>query len=229
MARESTIRFTFLLEKAKRVAAILETPGVTKAAATTIKISDTDPGWAAGYFAVGQLLYIENSGLPSLDGKLHMITVSNNVGELVTLSTDSSGDTETVAAFGDVDVYAIEWTEICLTEMTPSPGTPGEIDVTTLCDTERVNLPGLAAPGTASFAGVFDVDDTGMQALITAKKDAVERYLVGTSRRGQVAVFHGVVSSFSPGAITVESAFTFTGTFTMDESPYYYKNLSLAV
>lgn len=229
MARESTIKFTFLLEKAKRTAAVLETPGVTKAAATVINIANTDPGWTAGWLAVGQLLYIENSGLPSLDGKLHIISASDVGTETVTLATDTSGDTETPAAFGDIDVYALEWTEVCLTEMTPSPGTPGEIDVTTLCDTDRVNLPGLAAPGTASFSGIFDVDDAGMQALITAKKDAVPRYLVGTSRRGQVAVFHGTVSSFSPGAITVEAAFTFTGSFTMDESPYYYKNLALAI
>jgi hypothetical protein len=223
MARETTIKFNFQLEKSKRTAAILETPGVTKGATTVINVSGTDPGWAAGYYAPGQLLYISDSNLPSLDGKLHMITASAVGTETVTVGTDTSGDTETAAAFGDINVQAIEWSDVCLTEFTPSPGAPGEIDVTTMCDEERVNLPGLAAPGTASFTGIFDYDDAGMQDMIAAKKDAAARFFVGTSRLGQVFIYHGVVSSFSPGPMTVEAALTFTGTFTLDQSPYYYK------
>ena len=222
MARESTIGLTFELELSKKTALVLETPGITKGATTVLNVSNTDPGWAGGWLVAGQLIYLSATGVADLDGKLHMISASSVGSETVTLSTDSSGMSGTVAAFGTINAQAINWQECPLSEFSPTPGQPGEIDVTTMSDTERKNVPGLSSPGTASFGGMFDLEDDGMVALDAAYKDATDRYFVGRTRSGQVAVFHGVVSAFSIGQLSVEAAMPFTGSFTLDESPYYF-------
>ena len=226
MARESTIRYTFDLELAARADAVVETPGVTAAADAVLTIDSADAGWSATppWYAVGEMIYVDNTGWASLDGKLHMIKSVNSVAGTITIETDTSAEvTARPTPITAIIVHAIEWQEVCFSEFTPNPGTPGEIDTTTMCDTERRNLPGLATPGTANFTGMFDLDDEGMLAVIAAKDAATARFMVGTTRLGQAAVFHGIVSSASIGALTVETAVTFTGTFTLDESPYYMK------
>lgn len=231
MARETTIRLDFMLEKAKKTKVELRAtpPAITAGASTIIESDPTDPGWSTDpvTYRVGELLYVSGTGWASLDDQVHMITAANSTTGEITIATDTSAETAPLAATADINVQAFEWDHVCLSEFTPNPGAPGEIDVTTMCDTERRNLPGLPTPGTASFTGMFDLEDTGMAALIAAQKDALDRYFVGTSRRGQMAVFHGVVSSFAPGPMTVEAALTFVGTLTLDESPYYMVNPAL--
>lgn len=225
MPRESTIKLNFMLELTKRTASVLEAPGITKGTTTLVTLDATDPGTVAtpAHYVVGEFLYIDGTGWPSLDGKAHLISAYDGTADTVTLAVDTSAETGTLPTLTEVTVQSMTWEHVCLSEFTPSPGTPGEIDVTTMCDTERKNLPGLATPGTASFTGMFDLDDDGMNAMIAANAAADARYFVGVSRLGQMAVFHGVVSSFAPGPMTVEAALTYTGSFTLDESPYYMK------
>lgn len=232
MARETTIKFDFMLEKARKLAALLPASGtvVTPGTTTVLTVDDTSPGLTGTPpdYAPGQMLYIDGTGLPQLDGLLHMITAMVPATGSITISTDTTGAAAVVSAPGIV-FQAVEWDHVCLSEFTPNTGAPGEVDVTTMCDTERRTLPGLSSPGTASFSGMFDLEDTGMQALITAQRDALPRYFVGISRRGQCAVFHGVVSAFAPGSMSVEAALTYTGSFSLDEPPYYFINPTLVV
>jgi len=224
MSRESTIKYTFQLEDAPRAESVLTAPGITKGATTLLHLDDADPGIVADppWYVVGESVFIDGTGFETLDGKVHPITVVNVGTGVITLGVNTSAEAGT-PTLADIVAYPFEWIDVCLSEFTPNPGTPGEIDTTTMCDDERKNLPGLPTPGTATLTGMFDLDDTGMLALIAAQKDGVKRYLVGVTRFGQAAVFHGVVSSFSIGALTVEAAVTFSGTFTLDESPYYFK------
>jgi hypothetical protein len=230
MARETSIKYEFLLEQSRNTKAIIlvaDTP-VTAGNPTVLKIDPADPGWAAGDYAVGGILFIDGTGWAELDGMVHTIVSTTPLSGTINIDTDTTGVTTPLGDDADIVIQSFVWMEVCLSEFTPNPGTPGEVDVTTMCDVERRNLPGLPTPGTASFTGMFDLTDDGMKALIAAQKDALSRYFVGVSRRGQSAVFHGVVSSFSIGALTVEAALTYTGTFTLDESPYYFTNAMLA-
>jgi hypothetical protein len=224
MARESTIKLEFDLQGATETAVVLATPGITKGATTQITLDAADPGLTANpvAYAVNGYLYIEGTGWPSLDGRLHVISAVDAANETVTISTDTSAETAPLPTpLTAITVTRSDWTHVCLSEFTPSPGTPGEIDATTMCDVERVNLPGLPSAGTASFTGMFDLDDPGMLAFKAALDDAGERFLVAKTRRGQVAMFYGVISSFSMGALTVEATVTFTGTMTLKRSPEY--------
>lgn len=221
MARESTIKLEFDLSGPTWVTAVLATPGLTKGTTTLVTLDAADPGLVAGAYVVGGYMEINGSGWASLDGKLHVITAVG--ADTVTLGTDSSSETAALpATLTDIEVtYNETWTHVCLSEFTPNPATPTEIDATTMCDTERVNLPGLPGAGTASFTGMFDLDDAGMLALRDAQVDAKDRWLVAKTRGGQLAMFFGVVSSFTMGALGVEQAVPFTGTMTLKKSPNY--------
>ena len=221
MARESTIKLEFDLSGPDTVTAVLSTPGITKGTTTLVTLDAADPGLVGGDYVVGGYMEINGTGWPSLDGKLHVITAVG--ASTVTLGTDSSAETAALpATLTDIKVtYSATWTHVCLSEFTPNPATPTEIDATTMCDTERVNLPGLPGAGTASFTGMFDLDDAGMLALRDAQVDAKDRWLVAKTRGGQLAMFFGVVSSFTMGALGVEQAVPFTGTMTLKKSPNY--------
>ena len=221
MARESTIKLEFDLQDAGTpVYSVLAAPGLTAGATTVITMNATDPGIVGGDYEVNGYLIINGSGWPSLDGKLHIITA---VGvSTVTIGTDTSAETAALPTdLTDILVGRTTFTHVCLSEFTTNPTTPGEVDVTTMCDTERVNLPGLPSAGTAGFTGMFDLDDPGMLALEAASIDGAERHMIAKTRRGQVGIFYGVVSSFIMGSLAVEQAVTYTGTFTLKSKPTY--------
>jgi hypothetical protein len=227
MARESTIKMEFGLEKpGDQTALELAAPGVTKGATTSIKTAAADGAWTSpdAPLKIGGAVVIDGTGWKSLDGKVHVIVTSDNATQTFTIGTDTSA--ETVALPTDLTAITVKplvLTHACLSEFGAEAGSPGEIDATTMCDDTRVTLPGLSSPGTANFTGMFDLDDPGMKAFMDAEADGVSRYLVAKTRFGQMAVFHGVVSAFSMGALAVEGVVTFTGSFTMDRRPTYAK------
>ena len=223
MARESTIKLEFDLEGPTDVPVLLVAPGITKGPTTQIHVDPTDVTAVADGFAVNGYIKISGTGWKTLDNRLHIITAWDSGTDVITIATDTSAETAALPALlTDIKVVHNNlWTHVCLSEFTPSPGTPAEIDATTMCDVERVNLPGLPSAGTANFTGMFDLDDAGMLALREAYDSGDERWFVATTRKGQVAMFYGVISSFTMGALTVEAAVTFTGTMTLKQAPSY--------
>lgn len=222
MARESTIKLMFDLSGVTWVTSTLD--AITKGTTTVITMDALDAGMVASPidYAKNGYLWIDGTGWETLDGKLHVISAADDTAKTVTISTDTSAETATLPVdLVGVTVKRTTWTDVCLSEFTPNPATPSEIDATTMCDTERVNLPGLPGAGTASFTGMFDLDDAGMLALRDAQADAVERWLVAKTRGGQLAMFFGVVSSFTMGSLGIEQAVPFTGTMTLKKSPTY--------
>jgi hypothetical protein len=226
--RETTIKLEFDLEK---VGAAPATPftltgaGITKSAsagaATEILLDSTAA--PATPPAVGDKVQITGTGWASLDNRLHIVTAYDGTAHTLSIGTDTFGETDALAAMADIKVTPLEWDHVCLSEFSSQAGSPGEVDATTMCDTERVTLPGLSTPGTASFTGMFDLDDKGMLALQAAYDDGKSRWMVARTRRGQMAIFHGIVSAFTMGSLGVEQAVTFTGAFTLDRNPTYLK------
>jgi hypothetical protein len=232
MPRESTIKLEFALEAPGTGAITLKTPGITKSTAAgtastpaTTVINYDDTAAPTPMPKAGDLLLITGTGWPSLDGKLSKVTaVDDATAHTITIAADTFAEAAALpTTLTDIKVAMPTWAHVCLSEFSPNAGAPGEVDATTMCDTERVTLPGLPTPGTASFTGMFDLDDKGMLALQAAYEDGKPRYLIANTRRGQRAIFHGVVSSFGMGGLSVEGAVTFTGNFTLDRNPTYAK------
>mgnify|MGYP005613696699 FL=1 len=224
IARVTTLGLDFMLENpASHMTLTIEAPGISAAANAVITIDVADPAWAAvpAVLVVGGMISIDGTGWDSLDGKAHRITaVSADVS--VTIATSTATETG-LADLADITVKILAFDHVCLSEFTPNVGAPGEVDATTMCDLERVNLPGLSSPGTASITGMFNLDDEGMLAMLAAQADALPRFLMAETRQGQRGIFHGVVSMFAMGGLAVEGMVTYVGSFTMDRSATYAK------
>lgn len=213
MARESTIGSVFKLET---LPAGTTSPitAATKAAKAVITATNT--------LTKGDFVVIDKTGMKSLDRMTaHRVSVAS--GTSFTVDTDSSGDTAagTTGTFRKVTLI-----ETCFAEFGNEASTPGEVDVTTMCDTERRNVPGLSSPGSATFGGPLDLTDAGQKELIEAQKNAETRNLIWITRGGQTGIMAGVVSSFSAAPGGVEQAVSFNGSFQIKEAPVYLEPLT---
>lgn len=214
MARESTIGSTFKLQTLPAAAAANIT-AITPGATTVITV--------AGTFAKGDFVQIQATTIPALDRKTpHRISATGT--GTITIDTDTTGATVPGTIVGTVGEMA--FVETCFSEFGIDSPAPSDIDVTTMCDTERRNVPGLASTGSATFGGPLDLTDTGQIALLNAYKDAKPRVMVWQTRGGQTGILYGVVSSFVGAPQGVEQAVTFSGSFQVQESPIYLPPLA---
>jgi hypothetical protein len=214
MARESTIGSMFYLEASRATAVAFS--AVTKGATTSLTVASAPPGVEAGSWIV-----ISGSDLPSLDRTSPHRVISASASAVV-VDTDTTADVPAGTA-GELVLLTMQ--EVCLTEFTPSAPEPGEVDVTTMCDTVRRTVAGLSSPGSISFGGPFDMEEAGMLALIAAQKDGVARGFSWVTRGGQAASMFGQVASFVGAPQGVEQAVTYSGSFQVQDGPFYYKEL----
>ena len=213
MARESTIGSVFKLET---MPAGTTSPitGATKAAKAVITATNT--------LTKGDFVIIAGTGMKSLDRMTaHRVSVASATSFTVDTDTSDDAAAATTGTFREVSLV-----ETCFAEFGNEASTPGEIDVTTMCDTERRNVPGLSSPGSATFGGPLDLTDAGQKAIIEAQKDALTRNLIWITRGGQTGIMAGVVSSFSAAPGGVEQAVSFNGSFQIKEAPVYLEPLS---
>jgi hypothetical protein len=207
MARESTIGSVFMLE---------DMPASAGAAITDITVGATTEITVTGTFAINDYVTIAGTGSSTLDRKTAHRVSATGTGT-ITIDTDTTG--ETIAAGGTAT--KIVTTEVCFSEFGVEAATPGEVDVTTMCDLERRNVAGLSSPGSASFSGPLDLTDVGQQKLLAAHGDGLARNMIWTTRGGQVGILYGVVTAFAAAPQGVEQAVTFNGAFQIQDRPIY--------
>jgi hypothetical protein len=217
MARESTIGSFFFLENLDTVAVSQAFSAVTKGPTTSLTVAAALAGAAPGKW-----VRIAGSDMRTLDRAAPHRVISASASAIV-VATDTSDETVTATA-GTVEL--VDFVETCFTEFTPNSPEPGEVDVTTMCDTERRTVAGLSSPGSVSFGGPLDMTDTGVLALIAARKDGLVRAMYWQTRGGQAASMAGQVSSFVGAPQAVEAAVTFSGTFQIQDGPFYHAPLA---
>lgn len=210
MARESTIGSVFKLETAPAGTPV-DITAITKAAKAVVT--------ATHALSIGAFVVFDGTNFRSLDTMTaHRVSAVTGTTAFTvdTDTTDEAGTFDTDGTFREVDTV-----EICFAEFGNEPTTPGEIDVTTMCDLERRNVAGLSSPGNATFGGPLDLSDAGQQELMTARKDGLTRNLIWITRGGQTGIMAGTVSSFAAGPSGVEQAVSFSGSFQIKEAPVY--------
>ena len=209
MARESTIGSKFYLETLP-AAATAPITAVTKGTATVIT--------ATGTYAKGDIVRIAGTTYDTLNRAAgHRVTVTGS--GTFTIDTDTSGEAGAAPTSGTVQKAAYQ--EVMFSEFGLDNPAPNEVDVTTMRDLERNNVPGLANTGSVSFGGPLDLSDAGVTLLIKANSDKLARSLKWITRAGQTGLIYGAVSSFTGGPQGVEQAVTYTGTFQVQGSAVY--------
>ncbi|MFA6121919.1 MAG: phage tail tube protein [Sideroxydans sp.] len=98
-------------------------------------------------------------------------TFSSGTAEEITFGTSLSTATSITASGGDFDF----------------------IDVTTIHDSVKKQIPGMANPATFSFENIWDPSDAGLAALKSASDSQAKRAFKFTFSNGKILVFTGYV------------------------------------
>lgn len=194
------------------------------AAAKTISgITKASPGVAtstAHGYSNGDYVFLLVQGMYQLDGRVARVAgVTTDTFQLEGIDTTafetfSSGTAEKIT-FGTSISTA--------TSVSSSGGGFDMIDVTTIHDNAKKEIPGLASASTFSFDNIWDVSDTGLLAMKTASDAQSKRafkFTFGTG--GQIMVFAGYVGATLLPAGSAQDKVTTSTTITMQGSPSYY-------
>lgn len=212
MAKIASTGARFILEN---LAAAPPTPktatGCTKAKPAVVTLS------AVTGLASGDVVRITGSGWKSIDG----IPFTVGVVAASTVELLGSNTTAEVPAWvATASLVEPNITDICLATFSRTTPAAASIDVTTLCDTSRKKVGGLADTGTFTFDGYWDSTDPGYIALLTASLDQKER-LMGVIMSDKSAMyFQGQITGMGE-SVGVDQAVTFTGTGSVNSAVSY--------
>lgn len=141
-------------------------------------------------FSNGDYVVLDVLGMNQLDGRV--VRVAN----VTTYTFELEGvDTSNYDTFSSGSVQKITYgtTINTLTGLSASGGDYDFIDVTTIHDTVKNQVPGPAAPGTYSFESIWDPADTGLIALKSAADAQALRAIRFTWPNGYKLVFNGYI------------------------------------
>lgn len=148
-------------------------------------VSSASHGMANGAYAV-----LSAQGMLQLDGRVARVAnQAANTWELEGIDTTlfdtfTSGSSQEIT-FGTTLSAAVS--------ITASGGDFDFIDVTTIHDNVKKQIPGLANPSTFSFECIWDASDAGLVALKAASDAQAQRAFRFTFANGQKLVFTGYV------------------------------------
>jgi hypothetical protein len=146
---------------------------------------------SGGYNAADYVL-ISATGMYQIDGRVFRVaspTASTFAfeGEDSTLYDTFSAGTAKLITFGTTLATA--------TGLTASGGDFDFLDITTIHDNIRKQIPGLAAPATYTFENLWDPSDSALAALKLASDNQAQRCIRFTFAGGQKVVFNGYVGA----------------------------------
>lgn len=166
----------------------------TLAAADTITaITKANPGVASSTahgMTDGMYAKISAEGMHQVDSRVFRVdNAATNAFDLEGENT-TAFDTFT-SGFAEAITFGINMTTA--TGLTASGGDFDFIDVTTIHDNVRKQVPGLASAASYSFECLWDPSDTALAALKVASDNQAQRAIRFTFAGGQIVVFNGYV------------------------------------
>lgn len=150
-------------------------------------VTSTSHGWVNGDY-----VKLTIQGMHQLDGRVSRVAnVAANTAELEGIDTTSfdtfSSGTGEVITFGTTLTTA--------TSISASGGDFDFMDTTTIHDSIKKQIPGLATPAVFTFESIWDVADAGLVALRSASDSQAQRAVRFTFANGQKLVFNGYVGA----------------------------------
>ena len=172
------------------IAATVNVTAITKASPGVVTT-----GTAHGY-STGDYVLMSVQGMYQVNSRVFRISAAS--GSVFTLEGE---DTTGYGAFasGTVQKLTMGTTLSTLTNINASGGDFDFVDTTTIHDSIKTQIPGLANPSTYSFESFWDPSDAGLIALKSASDSQAQRAILFSFANGQKFVFNGYVGcSLSP-------------------------------
>jgi hypothetical protein len=166
------------------------------AAADTITgITKANPGVATSVghgMSDGDIVILTVTGMHQLDGRV--ARVANKAADTFELEGIDTTLFDTFVS-GTSEVITFGTTLATATSVSATGGDFDFIDVTTIHDNVKKQIPGLANPSTFTFENIWDVSDAGLVALKSASDSQAERAVRFTFANGQKLYFNGYVGA----------------------------------
>lgn len=140
----------------------------------------------------GDLVVLTVQGMYQLDGRV--VRVANKSTDTFELEGVDTTSYDTFTS-GTAEAITFGTTLSTATSVSASGGDFDFIDVTTIHDNVKKQIPGLANPATFSFENIWDVSDTGLVALKAASDAQAKRAVRFTFANGQKLYFTGYIGA----------------------------------
>lgn len=167
-------------------------------------------GTAHGY-TTGDYVLLSAVGMYQVNNRVFRISSAS--GSTFTLEGEDTTNYGTFTS-GTVQKLTLGTTLATLTTVNASGGDFDFLDATTIHDSQRVQIPGLANPSTYSFESFWDPSDAGLVAVKAASDSQDQRAVLFSFANGAKFVFNGyVAASMSPTGSAqdiIKTAVTFT-------------------
>lgn len=156
-------------------------------------ITKANPGIATSTshsLSTGDYIKLQAQGMYQVDGRVFRVTTTTTNSFALEGEDTSSYDTFTT---GTANLITFGTTLAIVTDLQVSGGDFDQIDVTTIHDNVKKQIPGAASPIVFSGSCIWDVADTGFAALKTASDNKAQRAIRLTFANGQKVVFLGYI------------------------------------
>ena len=158
---------------------------ITKASPGVVGYTGADP-------TNGDYLAVTANGMFQVDSRVFRAANVNGAGNTFELEGENTTPYDTFTS-GSFQVVTFGTSVTTLTGLQASGGDFDFIDVTTIHDNVRRQIPGISSPATFTFESLWDVSDAGLIALKQASDAQSKRAIRFTFSNGQKVVFLGYV------------------------------------
>lgn len=169
------------------LATALTISGITKANPGVVTYTGTDP-------SNGDYVYLEVQGMHQLDGRVVRVANVNGAGNTFELEGVDTTLFDTFTS-GTAEVITFGTTLATLTGLSATGGDFDFLDITTIHDNTRKQIPGLASPSAYSFESIWDVSDAGLVGLKAASDNQAKKAVKFSFANGQKMVLAGYIGA----------------------------------
>lgn len=160
--------------------------GVTKANPGVATYSGSDT------YADGDYILMSAQGMHQIDDRIFRVDNPDTGANTFELEGENTTNYDTFSA-GEAEEITFGTTLAIVTDLQVSGGDFEQIDVTTIHDLVRKQIPGAASPIVFSGSCIWDVADAGFQALKAASDNKEKRAIKITFANGQIVLFNGYI------------------------------------
>ena len=175
---------------------------------------------AASTVVAGDLVFVDKTGIASLDGKWWIAGTGTTATNIELLGSDNTGGATSVAggAVFNARSGAGSMECLCLSSFAINRDTPGTISTATFCDPSASVPSVVTQAGTVSIGGYVDVAAADFKAVVAADISGAKHQFRVTMPNNGYIVFEGVVSGFSYD-IPLDGALAWSATITLSGAP----------
>jgi hypothetical protein len=198
------------------LATALEITGITKASPGVVSYTGTDP-------VNGDYVYLEVEGMHQLNSLVARVANVNGAGNTFELEGVDTTLFDTFVS-GSAQVITYGTSLSTALDVNASGGEFDFIDVTTIHDNVKKQIPGLPSAATFTFNNIWDPSDAGQVALKYASDNQLIRAIRFTFANGKKLVFAGYIGFSGLPAGGAQDKVTTSATITMFGKPTIYNS-----